>query len=1059
MARHHTCLSAEPHDDNVRDILTHYLGCLEFAERKEFFKDTNKVWEEEVEYFEAEGVSREEAKRRGEKNRDKWKRNCATEERRIEFLRKALERDEKEQEKEQNARREELRRDAQDKGQDEKHLVKSAIDSLVKNVNASRYKWRDSDEYKDNIKDVQSWRKQNGNHIDSVPENISNPSETNATQGNTAAYDPEHDINAAIMQFENGMAVEDIGEDMVKGSFPDHKIKIKRLLEEPRDEEDRKTNILHKAQKSNDETVNYFHLPSNNMTWAEEAIARYFGQTRPDFHAIKRELKKGEKTSTALILKESHWRGQLHGGRQAIHSRFMRPFCEVMVQRKWTCPIIWFYLTLRNQMPYLHWETTRQREKFAETIEEITWNKKLKEEDEENEERTKRIKHWENIAKRAEPKATPKVPMIKRIQETFRIPDSQNEKSLPLPLLLSLPPPSRTYTSFRPLRQRGRILTMASVVKKLKKSEEQLPIDDFGRVTVSNPLGQYLIDAARLYEGMSNYRDKKLLQKFLTSNPPLHPRRTLDQAYYWTLSTTRARDRDQVIYRATTADYEDAHSFDHDRQVWNCYPEDQRGPMPCPECRNNVRMVSRVIMVDQLWMWILDAKTIITCFPKRYGVNKGDSSAVHKSIRMRLGNAREGQVKTVFDLALIIFDECSNTFFDRTRTSENQPHVLEAFSEATGNIMHKQTVAFARLWRWTESARKIYHSRRQSDTSGLHVPLLDINPEGELEKEIKDIVEELGMMLYIKRIHRDVLKQFINHADHILDPSGSLGAEHGRTKTSRNLAAKAEEQGKSENYAWFKQNAEELTNKVNSRIEQLEELQSSAENTADNVKDLLELKQQQASVVQAWQSMRQSDEAMRQGRSIMMFTIVTIVFLPLSFLSSIFGMNVKGLTDSTDWTLSQVFKYIFPISFGVVVIATVLSLSTVVRSALWFAYLHVTNLLFVKTGCYKLYLDFAFPSQEHYRHAIEATEKLKHNVAALRFERKSQKNKKREEVKAGARGENKNKNSNDKKTLMTGLTSAAAVAVVAANGQANGHAKRPGWLPFTNRKKRADVLV
>ena len=40
-----------------------------------------------------------------------------------------------------------------------------------------------------------------------------------------------------------------------------------------------------------------------------------------------------------------------------------------------------------------------------------------------------------------------------------------------------------------------------------------------------------------------------------------------------------------------------------------------------PDCRDDVRKVARVIMVDQLWMWMLDEKTLITCFPKRYGVN------------------------------------------------------------------------------------------------------------------------------------------------------------------------------------------------------------------------------------------------------------------------------------------------------------------------------------------------------------------------------------------------------------------------------------------------------
>lgn len=96
---------------------------------------------------------------------------------------------------------------------------------------------------------------------------------------------------------------------------------------------------------------------------------------------------------------------------------------------------------------------------------------------------------------------------------------------------------------------------------------------------------------------------------------------------------------------------------------------------PCSECTLNIQKVSRVIMVDQLWMWMLDRKTIITCFPKRYGANKHDTSGIHKSIRMRIEEGRIS-IHSVFDLALVIFEECSNTFFDWTRTTDKQPQVI-----------------------------------------------------------------------------------------------------------------------------------------------------------------------------------------------------------------------------------------------------------------------------------------------------------------------------------------------------------------------------------------------
>lgn len=61
-----------------------------------------------------------------------------------------------------------------------------------------------------------------------------------------------------------------------------------------------------------------------------------------------------------------------------------------------------------------------------------------------------------------------------------------------------------------------------------------------------------------------------------TSEPPLHIRRTLDQSHFLNLKDTSHRDQDQVVYRATDL-------------AWH---------VP-----GNLK---RVVMVDQLWMWVLD---------------------------------------------------------------------------------------------------------------------------------------------------------------------------------------------------------------------------------------------------------------------------------------------------------------------------------------------------------------------------------------------------------------------------------------------------------------------
>lgn len=230
----------------------------------------------------------------------------------------------------------------------------------------------------------------------------------------------------------------------------------------------------------------------------------------------------------------------------------------------------------------------------------------------------------------------------------------------------------------------------------------------------------------------------------------------------------------------------------------------------------------------------------------------------------------------------------------------------------------------------------MYRSRPDGGLlSELHIPLLDINPEGKIEKEIKDIVEELGIMLYIKKAEKDVLGCFVDHACRILNPeyryelrspqkqrpafrivpldrnrgTGPSTAAHFVLRVEsppgdEERVESDDERKDKATYSWFKANSDELLKRVDQRISQLEELQRSAESTSNmvspssprsfmhntirwqpvtkrflQVKDLLDLKQQQAGVVQAWQSVNQSNEAIRQGRSIMIFTIVTIVFV------------------------------------------------------------------------------------------------------------------------------------------------------------------------------------
>lgn len=363
-------------------------------------------------------------------------------------------------------------------------------------------------------------------------------------------------------------------------------------------------------------------------------------------------------------------------------------------------------------MPYLHWETDRRRETISRLID--IESDKFRQ----NQRREKQLKKKNRQGEREKLTDLSREDMdrrkIRHPKEGAEDPETQNKLLETVDLAL--------YQLFR--RRRS------------AQSGERPYIDDSGRLIVMSALGQYLVDAARLYEAMSTFRDQRMLEKYLFHDPPLHPRRTLDQSYYWTLRTTKGRDRDQVIYRDTKLDIihklqeaeKPKHSFwnklqktpqqhpnratngvsstavgDQTRVPGNSgasqHAEDDMPPLMrwsqhsdttdeqgCDQCKSDIKKVSQLIMVDQLWMWVLDEHTIITSFPRRYGSNKHDLSGVHRSIRARLKSFRKNQVRSVYDLALIILDECSNTFFDRTRTDVSYKAQLH-----TNNYGHKLT--------------------------------------------------------------------------------------------------------------------------------------------------------------------------------------------------------------------------------------------------------------------------------------------------------------------------------------------------------------------------------
>ncbi|KAL8682059.1 MAG: hypothetical protein Q9186_001848 [Xanthomendoza sp. 1 TL-2023] len=103
---------------------------------------------------------------------------------------------------------------------------------------------------------------------------------------------------------------------------------------------------------------------------------------------------------------------------------------------------------------------------------------------------------------------------------------------------------------------------------------------------------------------------------------------------------------------------------------------------------------------------------------------------------------------------------------------------------------------------------------------------------------------------------------------------------------------------------------------------QIDSMLNSARAAQTAFKELLDMKQKQANIVEAHLAREQTEVAADQSRSVMIFTIFTIIFLPLSFFASVFGINAREWSgESHNLGIHTIFVYMGCISLAVIVVA------------------------------------------------------------------------------------------------------------------------------------------
>ncbi|KAH8690561.1 hypothetical protein BGW36DRAFT_57335 [Talaromyces proteolyticus] len=393
----------------------------------------------------------------------------------------------------------------------------------------------------------------------------------------------------------------------------------------------------------------------------------------------------------------------------------------------------------------------------------------------------------------------------------------------------------------------------------------------------------------------SRRSDEKLILAYMFDEIPLHFRRTLDQYYYYTLPTTEARDSDQVVSR-------------YFEKTW---PEEENENL--------------VLMVDQLWLWILDNDTIVTSFPQRWNKSEEKSekdpdpnndSDIVESIIRQIGKQDRRPLTNVFDLAELIVSKCVGTMFEHPDIANEKLRFAEFFEISIGNT-NEESKMFNDFTDLFERLAKDDQNISTSDELKKDLrKLFDISEETKLVKEIKDIRDELHIISTILEDQETVLVD-MEEAIQAMKARKTEGVEQKKLQTASSYHS--------------------LPERVRMHKAVVQGLDKQAEKTYVALKDLLDLKQKQANVSEARTQGKQAAETARQGQTLMLFTVITVFFLPMSFMSSFFSLDIAEFVRNSDGALSL--GYVSEIMFTVTVAVVIISLSFAFRWELFVVFI------------------------------------------------------------------------------------------------------------------------
>ncbi|KAF7558197.1 hypothetical protein G7Z17_g15 [Cylindrodendrum hubeiense] len=288
---------------------------------------------------------------------------------------------------------------------------------------------------------------------------------------------------------------------------------------------------------------------------------------------------------------------------------------------------------------------------------------------------------------------------------------------------------------------------------------------------------------------------------------------------------------------------------------------DERGPSP-GTWQDDQRKSHNILMVDQLWLWIIQPKnqtqgqfedrtgdsdstspcTVISSFPYRKGASPSAIDDLQKQI---LKDKTKGPFKSPFDLVDQIVAICCGTLIPNQ--DKKSVNFLQFFESSIAHVEERSAQLFQKfrllsiVLKDLDDEHPDYQNRRRI----LLSKHLDISDELKPLTEVKDIIDETKMILTILDEQAALL-----YGSKIDDSNFHQKSPFAKAKSS-----------------------------IHRAMGSFQTLKERAEDVLKSIEHLLDLKQKQANVWEARMSRERAEETAKQGNTLLVFTVVTVIFV------------------------------------------------------------------------------------------------------------------------------------------------------------------------------------